>query len=362
MRHRQADERPGIPTALTPAHHCTQYSAMKVLIIGGTGLISLGIVKHLLKRGAEITQYNRSKRDNPFNNSIRSLVGDRNDFAAFESSFAKQEYDVVIDMICFTPEQAQSDVRAFGDRCQQFIFCSTVCTYGPKIAEQVLIAEDFPQEPISTYGRNKVTCEKIFHEAAASGKFAATIIRPSHTYGPGHPLIDNLEADAVAWDRIERGLPVLCAGDGLGLWQSTHRDDVGRLFAHAALHPKTYGQSYNATRKTITTWRDYYKEASTALGKKPQIIFMPADWIVAHDPARFGLLREITQFHGAYSSAKAERDVPEFGDSYISLKDGAAEVFASLRASNRWKRSDSDSLYQKMVDAALAVGIKPITL
>ena len=69
-----------------------------------------------------------------------------------------------------------------------------------------------------------------------------TIIRPGSTYGPGAPLIDNLEPDAVAWDRIERGLPALCAGDGLGLWQSTHRDDCGKLFAYAALQPQTYDQ------------------------------------------------------------------------------------------------------------------------
>ena len=56
---------------------------------------------------------------------------------------------------------------------------------------------------------------------------------------------------------------------------------------------------------------------------------MPAEWIVAHDPARFGLLREITQYHGAYTSAKAERDVPEFGKGFVDLRTGAARVIHS---------------------------------
>ena len=36
---------------------------MQVLIIGGTGLISTGIVKHLLARGAGVTVFNRAKRE-----------------------------------------------------------------------------------------------------------------------------------------------------------------------------------------------------------------------------------------------------------------------------------------------------------
>ena len=33
---------------------------MRVLIVGGTGLISTGIVKHLLSRGADVTLFNRA--------------------------------------------------------------------------------------------------------------------------------------------------------------------------------------------------------------------------------------------------------------------------------------------------------------
>src|SRR5439155_5189036 len=138
--------------------------------------------------------------------------------------------------------------------------------------------ETFPREPISTYGKNKVACEKIFLDAHAGGRFKTTIIRPSHTYGPGGGLIDNLEFASVAWDRIERGLPVLCSGDGLGLWVSTHRDDCGKAFAYSALNPKTYGQSYNATRELNITWRDYYAQVASALGKIDILVFMPASW------------------------------------------------------------------------------------
>jgi nucleoside-diphosphate-sugar epimerase len=334
---------------------------MRVLIIGGTGLISTGIVKHLQQRGAAITMFNRGQRENRLAGEIQHIAGDRNNYADFERTFADARFDVVIDMICFTPEQAESDVRAFAGRCEHFIFCSTVCTYGVKIPPHVVVDESFPQDPISSYGKNKVSCEKIFLAALEQNKFNITILRPSHTYGPGGGMIDNLEFASVAWDRIERGLPVLCSGDGLGLWVSTHRDDCGKGFAYAALNPKTFGQSYNATREENFTWRDYYRDVARALGKTANVIFMPAGWIVQHDPKRFNLLAEITGFHGAYTSEKLQRDVPEFRCD-IGLVEGARQTLDDIRRRNVWKHGDNDTLYQSMIDKALAAEVEPILL
>jgi uncharacterized protein YbjT (DUF2867 family) len=67
---------------------------MRVLIIGGTGLISTGIIKHLLARGAEVTMVNRGQRliapqagrlnEATFDwREIRHVTADRNDFDSF---------------------------------------------------------------------------------------------------------------------------------------------------------------------------------------------------------------------------------------------------------------------------------------
>lgn len=332
---------------------------MRVVIIGGTGLISTGIVKHLHARGAKIFMFNRGQRENTLDADVTHISGDRNDFAVFEKHFRQERFDVVIDMICFSPEHAESDVRAFGGRCEQLIFCSTVCTYGVKVPPSIVIDETIPQAPISEYGRNKLECERILLRAGEDGKFKSTVIRPSCTYGPGGRLIDNLEFHPPTWDRIERGLPVLCSGDGLGLWVATHRDDVGKLFAYAALNPKTFGQCYNATRDENFTWRDFYGEAAASMNRQADVLFMPADWIVRHDPNRFALLREITQFHGAYSSAKAKRDVPQFV-CQIGFKEGARQTLADLRRRGMWRDSRGDELYETMVNKALAAGVTPL--
>jgi nucleoside-diphosphate-sugar epimerase len=328
---------------------------MDVLVIGGTGLISVGIVRQLQARGAAVTVYNRGRR--PPLAGVRHIEGDRQDRGAFERACASCRQDVVIDMIGFSEADAESTIRAVGGRCQHLIFCSTVCTYGAGIARQVLIDETFPQDPVTPYGREKVACERRLARAAAEGQFALTIIRPSQTYGPGGPLIDQLELDGPAWDRVARGLPVLCAGDGLGLWQATHRDDVGTLFAHAALDPGTYGQAYNATRDEVLTWRDYYRQAAAALDTRALLIHAPAGWLIRERPGRFGFLAEVTRHHGAYSSAKARAHVPAFR-AEIDLETGARQTFADIRRRGAWRDSRADHDYQALVDQALAAGFE----
>jgi len=330
---------------------------MKVLLIGGTGLISTGIVKHLLTRGVEVTMFNRGERENHFPRSVHTIKGDRNDPASLAQCH-QQKFDVVIDMFCFTAEQTRTLIDTFKNRCEQIIFCSTVCTYGAKIPSHVLIDETFPQEPVSDYGKNKVVCEKMLLESHAKGDFNTTIIRPSYTYGPGRSMLDNLEGDAVAWDRIEKGLPVLCAGDGLGLWVATHRDDCGKLFAYAAQNKKTYGESYNATRDRIFTWDNYYHEAARALGHEVKLLHLPASMIVKADPQRFALLREITRYHGAYSSAKAKRDVPEFVCE-IDFVDGFKEAMDDVKRRKEWRSCENDKVYESLIKTAASIGILP---
>jgi hypothetical protein len=68
-------------------------------------------------------------------------------------------------------------------------------------------------------------------------------------------------------------------------------------------------------------------------------------------------LRTVTQFHGAYSSAKARAHVPEFAPS-IDFESGARETFADVRRRGAWRAATSDDDYQRLVDAALGMGFE----
>lgn len=101
---------------------------MRVLIVGGTGNISAATTRELVARGAAVTHFNRDRTRSTATipDGVRTIVGDRTDYPAFEARLrAEEPFDVVIDMIGFTAADAESAIRAFRGRTGQYRFCST---------------------------------------------------------------------------------------------------------------------------------------------------------------------------------------------------------------------------------------------
>lgn len=142
---------------------------MKVLIIGGSGLISTAITRQLLTRGDTVTHYNRRRTPLRVEGAVQTVAGDRTDFATFEAQMAATErFDCVIDMVCYLPAEAESVVRAFAGRTDHYIFCSTVDVY-TKPAANYPIREDAERKPDPAFGYayDKAACEEILLAAHA---------------------------------------------------------------------------------------------------------------------------------------------------------------------------------------------------
>ena len=77
---------------------------MRVLIVGGTGLISTAITRFLVERGDDVTLYNRGQTEADIPEGYDTITGNRKDYAAFEAQMAEAgNFDAVIDMIGFVP-------------------------------------------------------------------------------------------------------------------------------------------------------------------------------------------------------------------------------------------------------------------
>jgi nucleoside-diphosphate-sugar epimerase len=340
---------------------------MQVLLIGGTGNISMGIIKALRTRygsSAGITVFNRGQSDDVLPPDVTRLHGDRNDFSAFEKQFAESHYDAVIDMICFRPDQAQSVLRAFAGKSPHYIFCSTVCTYGNT---QTIIPtpESATPRPHSDYGKNKLACEQIFLEASRKGAFhtsttqgGATVLRPSHTFGPGFNFHGNLGGNGSPGfiDRLRKGLPVVVSGDGHGLWQIAASDDVGKGFAYAIGKPHTYHEVYNIASDHVITWDELTRNTAAALGApEPKIVHIPTDLLLALDPVRFGSLQSIFQYHGVYSNAKIHRDIPEYRET-TDFAENVRNTVKWMEAHGKLRTAESDPYESQLIEMYQAFG------
>lgn len=304
---------------------------MKILIIGGTGLISTAISRQLLEAGHDLTLYNRGETEPRLPEGYRTITGDRKDFATFEAQMAEAgEFDCVIDMVCFEPAQAESDIRAFKGRIGQLIFCSTVDVY-KKPPHTFPITESHERHALSDYGRNKAKCEDLFMAADQDGHFPVTILRPASTYGEGGNIIHTFGWDTFFLDRIRKGKPIIVHGDGEALWVSCHIDDVGRAFVNAIGNEKAFGKVYHLTGEEWQTWNQYHERLAEAIGApKPALVHIPADILVRISPDHTMVTYLNFQYSNIFDNSAAKADL-DF-EYTLDWKTGAKRTFDWLEA------------------------------
>ena len=323
---------------------------MKVLIVGGTGLISTAISRELLERGDELTLFTRGQTAARFPDGARVVHGERNDFAAFEAQMqALGPFDSVIDMICFRPPQAESALRAFAGRTSQYIFCSTVDVYA-KPADRYPITESAARRGDNDYASNKILCEDLVMAAHARGDLPVTIIRPAFTYGEGGGVLDTFGWTTRVIDRLRKGKPILVHGDGSSLWVACHVDDAAHAFVTAAGNAATLGKAYHVAGEEWLTWNRYYQELAEAAGAPtPTLVHIPTDLVAKVDAKR--AITTVTNFQGnnIFDNSAAKTDL-DFHYT-IPWREGVARAIHWLDANGRIENSDDDPFEDRLIAA-----------
>ena len=324
---------------------------MNTLIVGGTGLISAAITRYLVARGDDVTLYNRGQREAVLSGDVKRIVGDRTDTTRFEAQMAEAgSFDCAIDMVCFTPGEAASAIRAFRGRVGQVIFCSTVDVY-TKPAARYPVREDAERVPSPTfpYAFRKAACERLFEQAHARGDFAVTTIRPAWTYGEGGAILHTFGWNTYLLDRLRRGKPVIVHGDGTSFWVACHRDDVGRAFANAAGNERAFGRGYHVTGEEWLTWDAYHQVVAAALGApQPKLLHIPTDLLGAVAPKAAEWCVENFHFNNVFDNAAARADL---GFEYtIPFAKGARRVIDWLEAHGGFEDSDGYPFYDRLIE------------
>lgn len=323
---------------------------MKVLIIGGTGLISVSITRFLIERGDEVTLYNRGKSSLPLHPQASVIHGDRTDYAAFENQMAAAgRFDVVMDMVGYQPADGPSAIRAFQGRTGHFIFCSTVDVYH-KPAFRYPYVEGEPYGGLNAYSSNKVILEKALLEAQSRGAFPLTILRPAYTYGESRGPVHTFGGSTTFIDRLRKGKPMIVHGDGSSFWVACHRDDVARAFVAAAANPAAMGRSYHVTGEEWMTWDIYVRRAAEALGApKAQIVHIPSDILSQVAPKRASIVAENFQFNNIFDNSAARADL-NFRYT-IPWIEGVRRMAAWLDEHNAVENSDLDPFDDRLIAA-----------
>ena len=300
-------------------------TALKVLFIGGTGIISTACAELAVQRGIDLVFLNRGSTSiRPVPDGVTVLTGDIRDPAAVDAALGDREFDTVVNWVAFTPDHVQADVDRFAGRTAQYVFISSASAYQTPPA-RLPITESTPlRNPYWQYSRDKIACEDLLVAAYRDSGFPATIVRPSHTYDQTScPLYGGW----TAVERMRQGKPVVVLGDGTALWTLTHSRDFARGFVPLLGHSRTLGEAVHITSDDHLAWNQIVAILARAAGTTADVVHVPTDAIAATDEGWGMQLRGDSAHSSVFDNTKIKRLVPDFAAT-IPFEQGVREVVA----------------------------------
>ena len=323
---------------------------LRVLFIGGTGVISSAAAEASLRAGHELTVLNRGATSTrPLPAGAEVLHGDIRDPACGpRRRSAAASSTSVVDFVAFTPEHVQTDIDLFLGRTGQYVFISSASAYQKPPARLPILESTPLRNPFWQYSRDKIACEDLLVEAYREHGFPVTIVRPSHTY-------DRTSMPTMAgWtdiDRMRRGKPVVVHGDGTSLWTLTHHDDFARAFVGLLGRPQAVGDTFTITSDNVLTWNQIYTALAVAAGAEPQLVHVASETIAAADPELGpGLLGD--KAHSVIFDNSQDRTIVPGWVATIPFEQGAREIIAWYDDDPARQQVDSrlDAVMDKLVE------------
>lgn len=287
---------------------------MKILFIGGTGIISEAVSRLVIERGFELYILNRGNKDILFPEGARHIKADIRDIESVRKILATYEFDVVVDWVAFTPSHVNGDIELFKEKVGQYIFISSASAY-QKPPKNYIITESTPLiNPYWQYSRDKIQCEEELMKEHRESGFPFTIVRPSLTYGKTM-IPAALNSWSNPWsivDRMKRGKKIIVHGDGTSLWTITHNTDFAKGFVGLLGNLKAIGNTFHITSDEVLTWNQIYEYIGKAAGVEPDIVHISSDFIIKVCPDEKGNLLGDKAVSVIFDNSKIKSFVPDY--------------------------------------------------
>ena len=320
---------------------------MKVLFIGGTGVISCACSRLVVERGVDLVLLNRGESSRPVPKSVQILNVDIRDKDATRRALSREDYDVVVDWVAFTPEHIETDLELFRGRTGHYIFISSASVYETP-PSKLPITESTPlSNPFWQYSRDKIACEDRLMRSYREEQFPVTIVRPSHTYDQSNfPL----KGRYTPIDRMRKGKKIIVHGDGTSLWTLTHNSDFAKGFVPLLGDQRAVGEAFHITTDALLSWNQIYEFAAKAAGATASIVHIPSDVIAKYDAEWGGDLLGDKAHSMIFDNSKIKQFVPEFSAA-VPFSQGIEEIMSwhDADAARRIVDVQLDRLMDKMI-------------
>ncbi len=326
---------------------------MRILFIGGTGIISTACTELAIARGYDVTVLNRGLRT--LIPGARSLVAEVHDERSMATALDGKTWDVVVNFLAFGAEDVARDIARFKGKVGQYFFISSASVYQRPV-RHYLVTESTPLvNPLWDYSRAKIAAEETVMRAHREFGFPGIMIRPSLTYGETQITlaVNSWTKSYTAVDRMRQGRPVIIPGDGTSLWTITHNTDFAKGLVGLFGNLQALGHAFHITSDEVMTWDQYYAAVALAAGvAQPNFIHIATDFITTCAPEKLGSLLGDKVTSVVFDNSKIKRFVPGFACT-TSYAVGIARTMAWFDADPARRQIDdaANATYDRIVRA-----------
>ena len=288
---------------------------MRVLLIGGTGTISMAITKKLATEGHDVYLLNRGNRSSEVPSNVKVIKADINNEEEVLDKLGDLKFDAVGEFIGFVPEQVERDVRLFKGRTKQYIYISSASAYHKPVADYRITEGTALANPYWEYSRNKIACEDYLMKEYRDNGFPVTIVRPSHTYDE-RSIPMGVHGDKGSYQVIKRmleGKKVIIHGDGTSLWTMTFNEDFAKAYCGLIGNPHAIGEAFQITSDETLTWNQIYQCIADALGVELKAVHVSSELLTGLSNYDFeGSLTGDKACSVVFDNSKIKAAVPSF--------------------------------------------------
>jgi 2'-hydroxyisoflavone reductase len=213
---------------------------LKILVLGGTGLIGPPMVEYAIARGHEVTLFNRGKTNADLFTDLEKLQGDRNDDLAslVAQVEAGRRWDAVVDNTASIPRWVTQSAGLLSKAADYYLYTSSISAYAdsstPNADETAAVGTITPEDEAKVmtpkditgenYGPLKARCEAEARKAFGDDR--TCVVRPGLIVGPG-----DYSDRFTYWPvRIYRGGEVMAPGNPTDPVQFIDARDLGEWY------------------------------------------------------------------------------------------------------------------------------------
>ena len=263
-----------------------------ILIIGGSGILSMDFTELLIQMGNRVFVLNRGQRATI--QGARAIIADwrSESVEELQRKIEGRTFDVVVDFLSFTPDHIKKSLEVVKRRTNQYVFISSATAY--RNDQDQLITEKTPRSNSGwRYAMDKAECERV---VADQNEVPYTIVRPYVTFG--RTRLPFQVGSSQYWSVLQRIIhndPIVLFEGGSATCTLTNTRDFARALNELLGNSASLGEAYHITSGMTATWLEVYEMVCEIVGTSPNVVSIEHNDLMKYLPEEF---EEITADKG----------------------------------------------------------------